>query len=179
MSLSRRFVQICTAAAADTLDAEGLTPLESGVLAEQVNPYTNEPISVSPLTWSHATVVSTAIKYLEKLEQLQTCSSCHQPIYRLRRRGTVEVKSQAHFDRLDATFELQEGREMASAIGKFTRHDPRSRRTLRATLAIDIRTSVASGSAGSSRSPAWNSSVPAPMSFGNSAARASCAVIVR
>ena len=46
--------------------------LESGVLAEQVNPYTNEPISVSPLTWSHATVVSTAIKYLEKLEQLQT-----------------------------------------------------------------------------------------------------------
>ena len=26
--------------------------LESGVLAEQVNPYTNEPISVSPLTWS-------------------------------------------------------------------------------------------------------------------------------
>src|SRR6185503_6061505 len=86
--------------------------LESGVLAEQVNPYTNEPISVSPLTWSHATVVSTAIKYLEKLEQLQSCSSCHQPIYRLRRRGTVEVKSQAHFDRLDATFELQEGREM-------------------------------------------------------------------
>ena len=42
--------------------------LESGVLAEQVNPDTNEPISVSPLTWSHATVVSTSIKYLEKLE---------------------------------------------------------------------------------------------------------------
>ena len=33
MSLSRRFVQICTAAAAETLDADGLTPLESGVLA--------------------------------------------------------------------------------------------------------------------------------------------------
>jgi DNA-binding MarR family transcriptional regulator len=33
MSLSRRFVQICTAAAADTLASEGLTPLESGVLA--------------------------------------------------------------------------------------------------------------------------------------------------
>jgi DNA-binding MarR family transcriptional regulator len=33
MSLSRRFVQICTAAAAATLAAEGLTPLESGVLA--------------------------------------------------------------------------------------------------------------------------------------------------
>ena len=44
--------------------------LESGILAEQVNPYTNDPISVSPLTWSHATVVSTAIKYLEKLGSL-------------------------------------------------------------------------------------------------------------
>ena len=33
MSLSRRFVQICTAAAADALASEGLTPLESGVLA--------------------------------------------------------------------------------------------------------------------------------------------------
>jgi DNA-binding MarR family transcriptional regulator len=33
MSLSRRFVQICTAAAAEALASEGLTPLESGVLA--------------------------------------------------------------------------------------------------------------------------------------------------
>jgi DNA-binding MarR family transcriptional regulator len=33
MSLSRRFVQICTAAAADALASEGLTPLESGVMA--------------------------------------------------------------------------------------------------------------------------------------------------
>jgi GH15 family glucan-1,4-alpha-glucosidase len=61
--------------------------LESGVLAEQVNPYTNEPLSVSPLTWSHATVVSTAIKYLEKLEQLQPCVTCSQPVFRLRRRA--------------------------------------------------------------------------------------------
>src|SRR5262249_45375060 len=33
MSLSRRFVQICTAAAADALTDHNLTPLESGVLA--------------------------------------------------------------------------------------------------------------------------------------------------
>lgn len=33
MSLSRRFVQICTTAAADALADENLTPLESGVLA--------------------------------------------------------------------------------------------------------------------------------------------------
>lgn len=44
--------------------------LPSGVLAEQVNPYTNEPVSVSPLTWSHATVVTTVIKYLEKMSML-------------------------------------------------------------------------------------------------------------
>ncbi len=32
--------------------------LASGVLAEQVHPYTGEPLSVSPLTWSHAAFVS-------------------------------------------------------------------------------------------------------------------------
>ncbi len=113
--------------------------LESGVLAEQVNPYTNEPISVSPLTWSHATVVSTAIKYLEKLESLQLCEACHQPVYRLRRAGPVEVKSQATFDRLDAEFENIESRETMSPVGQFNKVDPRSKQTLKATLAIDIR----------------------------------------
>ena len=44
-------------------------------MAEQVNPYTNDPISVSPLTWSHATVCSTTIKYLEKLEQLDAVNA--------------------------------------------------------------------------------------------------------
>jgi glucoamylase len=113
--------------------------LESGILAEQVNPYTNDPISVSPLTWSHATVVSTAIKYLEKLEQLQTCGSCNQPVYRLRRAGAVEVKSQATFDRFEADFEIDDAREMASPVGNFTKQDPRSRQPLKVTLAIDTR----------------------------------------
>lgn len=114
--------------------------LESGVLAEQVNPYTNEPISVSPLTWSHATVVSTAIKYLEKLEQLQVCGTCNQPIFRMRRPGPVEVRSQATFEKNGAAFDLHDGgREMASAIGKFTKEDPRSKTPLRVTLAIDTR----------------------------------------
>jgi GH15 family glucan-1,4-alpha-glucosidase len=40
--------------------------LPSGVLAEQVNPYTNEPISVSPLTWSHASFVTCVMEYLAK-----------------------------------------------------------------------------------------------------------------
>ncbi len=98
--------------------------LESGVLAEQVNPYTNEPISVSPLTWSHATVVSTVIKYLEKLEELQLCPSCHHPMYRFRRRGTVEVKSQGSFSRLDAEVEPDEDRALLSSAAEFTTNDP-------------------------------------------------------
>jgi GH15 family glucan-1,4-alpha-glucosidase len=44
--------------------------LPSGVLAEQVNPYSNEPLSVSPLTWSHATLVWVVLDYLEKRRQL-------------------------------------------------------------------------------------------------------------
>lgn len=113
--------------------------LESGVLAEQVNPYTNAPLSVSPLTWSHASVVSTTIKYLEKLEQLQVCSTCGQPIFRLHRTGAVEVKSHAHFDRLDAGFEQNISRETASAVGEFLRHDPHTGQQMRARLAIDVR----------------------------------------
>ena len=45
--------------------------LPSGVLAEQIHPLTNQPLSVSPLTWSHATVVTTIHAYLEKAKQLQ------------------------------------------------------------------------------------------------------------
>lgn len=44
--------------------------LASGVLAEQVHPYTNEPLSVSPLTWSHATFVSSVLDYLDKRKQM-------------------------------------------------------------------------------------------------------------
>jgi GH15 family glucan-1,4-alpha-glucosidase len=43
---------------------------ESGVLAEQFNPHTGEPISVSPLTWSHATVMTTVVQYLLKHAEL-------------------------------------------------------------------------------------------------------------
>ena len=43
--------------------------LPSGILAEQVNPLTGEPVSVSPLTWSHSTFVATVANYLRKLRQ--------------------------------------------------------------------------------------------------------------
>lgn len=40
--------------------------LPSGVMAEQVHPYTNEPLSVSPLTWSHAAFVATVHALVER-----------------------------------------------------------------------------------------------------------------
>jgi GH15 family glucan-1,4-alpha-glucosidase len=67
--------------------------LPSGVLAEQVCPHTNAPISVSPLTWSHATVVSTLMVYLRKLERMNVCPSCGQP-----RQCTVGEPHQHHGD---------------------------------------------------------------------------------
>ncbi|HRJ49349.1 MAG: glycoside hydrolase family 15 protein [Phycisphaeraceae bacterium] len=45
---------------------------ESGVLAEQFNPHTGEALSVSPLTWSHATFVIVVLKYLQKYELIRT-----------------------------------------------------------------------------------------------------------
>lgn len=73
--------------------------LPSGVLAEQINPYTGEPISVSPLTWSHAAVVHTVMDYLEKLQELHTCGHCGRSIFRYDRAGRQQVKnhSQTHF----------------------------------------------------------------------------------
>ena len=43
----------------------------SGVLAEQVHPYTGTPLSVAPLTWSHATVVTLVQEYLDRCEALE------------------------------------------------------------------------------------------------------------
>ncbi len=45
--------------------------LPSGVMAEQVHPYTNEPLSVSPLTWSHATLVLTVHEYLQRQKAIR------------------------------------------------------------------------------------------------------------
>jgi glucoamylase len=61
--------------------------LPSGVLAEQVDPLTGAPVSVSPLTWSHSTVVATVIAYLRKLEALLACEACGRPLFRHDRRA--------------------------------------------------------------------------------------------
>ena len=47
--------------------------MSTGVLSEQINPFNGDPISVSPLTWSHAAFVTAVIKYLDKLEDLGVC----------------------------------------------------------------------------------------------------------
>ncbi|MBI4178331.1 glycoside hydrolase family 15 protein [bacterium] len=50
----------------DILSWVAVRALQSGVLAEQVHPLTGEPLSVSPLTWSHATLVETVHQYEAK-----------------------------------------------------------------------------------------------------------------
>ncbi len=44
--------------------------LPSGVMAEQVHPFTNEPLSVSPLTWGHAEYVLTVRWYLGRYHDI-------------------------------------------------------------------------------------------------------------
>lgn len=47
---------------------------KSGVLAEQFHPYSGDPMSVSPLTWSHATIAMAVVEYLRKHEKLRQMS---------------------------------------------------------------------------------------------------------
>jgi GH15 family glucan-1,4-alpha-glucosidase len=46
--------------------------LPSGVMAEQVDPYKGNPLSVSPLTWSHASFVKVTQEYLAKLRSFSS-----------------------------------------------------------------------------------------------------------
>ncbi|MEK6978409.1 MAG: glycoside hydrolase family 15 protein, partial [Candidatus Hydrothermarchaeota archaeon] len=72
--------------AMDLLEWTADHALESGILAEQVNPYTGEPLSVSPLTWSHSTFVVTVLEYLERMNALHVCDACGQPMFQCRRK---------------------------------------------------------------------------------------------
>ena len=47
----------------------------SGVLPEQLHPLTGAPLSVAPLTWSHATFVSTVHRYMARLSEEEVDSS--------------------------------------------------------------------------------------------------------
>ena len=101
---------VCTMWLADYLTAKGTTvdalkeavpifewavghALPSGVLAEQVDPYTNKPLSVSPLTWSHGTLVLSLMEYLQKLEDLHRCPTCGRSVFRMDRDGRHQIRS--------------------------------------------------------------------------------------
>lgn len=47
----------------------------SGVLSEQLHPYTGEQLSATPLTWSHAEYVRTIMIYHNALERLGVCAN--------------------------------------------------------------------------------------------------------
>lgn len=59
--------------------------LPSGVLAEQIHPITGKPLSVSPLTWSHATFIATVRRILHRLGTIKTCPECGSPLTGRRR----------------------------------------------------------------------------------------------
>jgi len=44
----------------------------SGILAEQINPYTGNPLSVAPLIWSHAEFIIAVCEYIEKQKELSS-----------------------------------------------------------------------------------------------------------
>lgn len=44
---------------------------ESGMLSEQIDPYSGERLSSTPLTWSHAEYVRTILAYIEKTKQIK------------------------------------------------------------------------------------------------------------
>lgn len=54
--------------------------LRSGVLAEQVNPFTGESVSVSPLAWSHAAFIIAVQRYLRKFQEMEKCPQCGQSL---------------------------------------------------------------------------------------------------
>ena len=70
----------------DLLQWATIHSLESGIMAEQIHPYNGQPLSVSPLTWSHSTFVLTVIEYLNKLNEIKLCDTCGLPIYRKSRK---------------------------------------------------------------------------------------------
>ncbi|WP_274649382.1 glycoside hydrolase family 15 protein [Paenibacillus humicola] len=49
--------------------------LPTGIVSEQVDPFTGKTLSVAPLTWSHAAYISTCVNYMDKMAQLKAGST--------------------------------------------------------------------------------------------------------
>lgn len=58
------------AASLELLEWAARSSLPSGIMAEQLHPHTGEPLSVSPLTWSHAAYVTAIQAYLRAIERI-------------------------------------------------------------------------------------------------------------
>ncbi len=78
--------------ALELLEWAGRVTLTSGLMPEQLNPYTGEPISVAPLTWSHAAFVSTISIYLDKYKKIAKRERLRN-ITSARREGILSVSS--------------------------------------------------------------------------------------
>ncbi len=57
--------------AAELLKWAASRALPSGLMAEQIHPFTDEPLSACPLTGSHSTFIVTIREYLAKCRELQ------------------------------------------------------------------------------------------------------------
>ena len=56
--------------ALDLLEWAAICSLRTGVLSEQIHPFTLEPLSVAPLTWSHAQYLTTVTSYVKRLKEI-------------------------------------------------------------------------------------------------------------
>jgi GH15 family glucan-1,4-alpha-glucosidase len=65
--------------------------LPSGTMAEQLHPYTGEPLSVSPLTWSHAEYVRTVQEYIQRHSRANLCPCCGQPMRPTQHRADRQI----------------------------------------------------------------------------------------
>jgi len=62
--------------AADLIRWAASRALPNGLMAEQIHPFTDEPLSACPLTWSHSTFVLAVHEYMTKCRELK-CSAFH------------------------------------------------------------------------------------------------------
>jgi glucoamylase len=74
-------------AALEPLRWAAVRATSAGLMPEQLHPLTGSPLSVTPLTWSHAAFVSAVHDYLDRLALLAACPTCGAP---LERGATVE-----------------------------------------------------------------------------------------
>lgn len=58
--------------ARNMIDWAGRFATKSGILPEQMHPRTGAPLSVAPLTWSHATYVETVLMFIEKEKNMRS-----------------------------------------------------------------------------------------------------------